>query len=345
MVEITKHYATKFPREVIEEALNVFQKNLIDEDKISYKILDITVDNTNINLEFEEEFYSEYRKKVNSASLSYVYRDNIRFRVAFSSNSTSVTISLKSRSDAENVLNIFDKNYSAPLMQDIRDVHIEIPSCNVGKDLLLELEEYIKSISDLIETDKYKLVIQDASGSEELNSVNAQRNSYFDDNTEKIQILCGSYDNKIEISFSPSRGSSWIQAKLISSTAREDIGAIVGSLLRIINNYKTNNYIYHNYIIGFLSIFFFFIFLSIIISGLLVVGLSMFNDKLAVGIILILLGIIIYGIFNYINPYCTIKTRKNERHSKWHNWFIFATLEFLIFTVMVGLILKQTGIV
>ena len=100
----------KFPPEVIKEAHSVFRSCIDEKDESQFSSWYINYGNESWELSNSEEFFSEYRKKVNSAMLSYRI-SNHSFGFDYRSGNTRATVSLLSRQDIEKVFEVLEANY------------------------------------------------------------------------------------------------------------------------------------------------------------------------------------------------------------------------------------------
>jgi uncharacterized membrane protein YidH (DUF202 family) len=62
-----------------------------------------------------------------------------------------------------------------------------------------------------------------------------------------------------------------------------------------------------------------------------------------ISIILLSFSLILasYLLFRRSKPFNTFETRQNQRRQQWSSWLMFSVIEFILFTVFGGLILKK----
>ena len=215
----------------------------------------------------------------------------------------------------------------------------KMPSCRVDKVLLGELEQYIKQKFETLSPKiTYELNIKDSIGTETFNSIEEYNMTYFPNDTKNISIKCRTSDYRMEtnVSFDISLLSSELSIKINGGSARENALSLSEEILRRINPYKTNN--------DFFSVFSPYGVLIGVVFSILWIG-SVFNAFLSsnyilIAIIVLLLGCIGWIIFALLLPYCTFKTRRNEKLETAIKWIILGMIGFILFTV-IGVYYRQ----
>ncbi|MDO8999072.1 MAG: nucleotide-binding protein [Bacteroidota bacterium] len=110
----------KFPPELIVEAYIAFKGLLLEENKVSYsKTFAIRINDKEYwQFDSQEEFFSEFRKDIDSANFKHQHNSNIGgiafFGFTFSKLSSrfELSIELPERHQIEKVFEIFESNYS-----------------------------------------------------------------------------------------------------------------------------------------------------------------------------------------------------------------------------------------
>jgi len=102
----------KFAPQVFKNAHGVFCECLGGKHKSSkFDTLRIRYDDESWQLNTEEEFYSEYRKEIDSAHLRHDHTSGFIFGFTYNKIWTEVSISLPSRKLIEKVFEVFEENY------------------------------------------------------------------------------------------------------------------------------------------------------------------------------------------------------------------------------------------
>ena len=369
MAEIKKRYPTKFPREVIEEAHRLFKERLekdnkqtLEDAKLSFAEWHITRGNEQLTLDSENEFYYGYRNDVDEASLNYTYDSSkmYRFFLSYSKRSkkpysntfieeSNILISLKTQDDVRLVFNIFDKNYipvetsSTELSEDAPkskySLEKQIPSSHVDKNLIEKIQNYFEDAGQEYNISNIIIKIIDASGTEELSDIRNFVSDYFPNDIRNISISCGKSDSKLSIVFDQKKEKSKLELSIMGNQAREKASRIDSDIIRIIDEYKNRNYIYHLIPISPM------VFLTIMLYILGTLFIEHDFIQTYAWIFLIILSMeAAYGVFSYWNSYITFKTKKYESYIGRKNWLILALIEFLLFTIGGGIIIKQVGL-
>lgn len=222
-----------------------------------------------------------------------------------------------------------------------------IIACHVDKDLLNELEKYIKDdISKQIDISKeiiyedYSISIQDESGEEKIKGIFSYPLSSFPDSTNKVKIQVIVSRPKyftIFIDFDKEYSGKYnkISISCESDNARETALGIYEGIKRIIESHRNNNEFFHPSlgIETFIYIFKFF-FLGISFS------IFQINHILALISFLIFLGMIMYEFTgNMFKRYITFETNYNSKLQKSFKFYIMCLLS-LVFLIL-GIIITQ----
>lgn len=228
----------------------------------------------------------------------------------------------------------------------------EVISCEVTKELLTNIEEYlIKKISSIFGVTEdgvrknYTIAISDEYGIESINSISEYNLPKFDDSVTEI-ILHISIQEKsklfrINIKFSKLRTLSKITISYNDNNSKEVVIGLYEGIKKIINTKKTINKIFNpsekaNFIllgilIGSISLFYTYIAKNNVLLSLIYLGISM--------------PIIIYmTILKKIFPYILFETNQSNKKKKVIEWFVFGLFTFIIFgTLLVALRRKYFG--
>lgn len=227
------------------------------------------------------------------------------------------------------------------------EIRKPIIACHVDKDLLNELEKYIKDdISKQISVSKetiyegYSISIQDEGGEEKIKEIFNYPLSIFPDSINKIKIQVYVFRPKeftFSIDFDKDYSGKYekISISYESDNARETALGIYEGIKRIIESHRTNNEFFHPSlgIESFIWVFKFF-FLGIAIS------IFQINHILALISFLIFLSMIVYEFTgNVFKRYITFETNYNSKLQKSFKLCIMSLLS-LVFLIL-GIIITQ----
>jgi len=189
-------------------------------------------------------------------------------------------------------------------------------ACHVNKNLLNELEDYIKNeIPKLISVPKnnfnegYTISIRDKSGQEEIKSISNYSLSFFPDSTNKIEISVRFFQEKeftLSISFDSEYSKKYesIRISYEANNAREIVEGIHGGINRIIESHRNQNELFHP--TGNIEMFFSFFKLFFIMFAFFMLDK---NVILALIFLLIFLIMITYSfVGNRFRHYITYET-------------------------------------
>jgi hypothetical protein len=362
MAEKTKTYTAKFPSELIRNAHKAFHKKVGRGGKIVKQHWVITNKKDEIwQLDSDDEFFLNYQEEIKDAEIKYfhykaseVFVFSVQYNQGTYNTSTRISISLPSRTDIEMLFSTFDQfeeNYrnSNTLKEKpkqnktIYKTERNLPSCQVDKKLLMDLERYLhRKISYLEEITsekewKYSIEIGDTYGKENLSSIEQFNLTYFPEDVTRIAISVHTYlRSEILIWFSLYRSTSTLEISLNSENSRQNVEGIAAEILQIMSTYKTSNSFFHppKWAESILISLFSFLFLG----ALLLFFINQYQISLILISMFFMLGI--YFVFQRIKPYNIFDTKKNQRREKWSNWLIFSVLEFIIFAIFGNLIIK-----
>lgn len=228
----------------------------------------------------------------------------------------------------------------------------QLPSCNVERKLLQELENYARRKvaelapppEDLAGVLNQSFTIVDKFGVENLKSVEEYQRTYFPDDTRGISIEVRSFGNphlSIEFKFSPTKSDSNLRVRFDGNSAREVATGIAAEILSIMESYKTSNHFFHSY----LGVPLVLVIFAALLTGFILPGIRLTPTdavpylllNLGLGAVTVLLAVAAGEKFK---PYSAFETRRNERLKKQFNWLVLGLLGFLLFTV-VGVYFRQ----
>ncbi len=219
-----------------------------------------------------------------------------------------------------------------------------IPSCNVTKPLLEDLEGYIvRKAGDITgqEPDElkrhYGIVIQDSRGEEGLNSMSEYRRNQFPDDIRRVRLGFASYGEpsvRIWVSFGLDKASSEVGVQITAPNAKELALVVIGEIGYILKEYRNVNFIFSDRY-EYLSI--------CVLSGTFVYGfMSAINllfkqrvpDLFDAAFYLLFLASFIYFVLRRFNRYSMFDTRKNGSATKTIRWILSGVGGVLVFGVL-----------
>jgi hypothetical protein len=221
-----------------------------------------------------------------------------------------------------------------------------IVACHISKELLIELEKYIryeipKQIGISKETiyEKYSISIQDESGEEKIKEIFNYPLSIFPDSTNKIEIQVYVYQPKdftFLINFDKEYSGKYNKIKISyeSDNARETALGIYEGIKRIIESHRNHNEFFHpslgiEIIIDMTKFLFFYTSFFLIYQKYHILALISF---------LIFLGMIIYQFTgNVFKRYITFETNYNSKLQKSFKFYrnVLLSLLFLILGIII----------
>lgn len=218
-----------------------------------------------------------------------------------------------------------------------------IPSCNVEKKLLQELEYYVlgkvQEIYGEDITKDYKFIVKDFFGEMELKNVDDFKLSYFPDDTKAQEIIFLNLSPTffyVSIRFGMHAYNSYLKIELQDEKAHEKVKAMYSELIDIFKGYKNNNFIFHlhdsnNFFVSSLFGLFAYFLFCLLIGGTLFLKMG----QAKVGIFSICFSSLLpfYIISARLKPYSVFSTRINSTFSRWYNWFFTGFLAFIVFNI------------
>jgi hypothetical protein len=362
MAEKSKDYAGKFATEDIKNALREFNKHLGRSKELYQNLFSITnKKGESWHLDTEDDFFLNYQDDIKSANISYFYfikSKSYAFSLSYRQNSfetsTSISVSLPSRSDIEMIFLLFDQaeekyrtiistsSTKTTSNKTSYSISRSLFATNVEIKLVSDMEKFLKlksvSLSEIAPDTKwnYKLTIDDMYGSEDLSSIEDFLLSYFPDDTKSINISIGTYGNEVSIRFSLDRESSILKITVRSENSRQVVEGIAAEILQMLIPYKTQNGFFHPSFVIEVAV-------HAGLWGSLLYGLILIFSSMQISIILLSFSLILasYLLFRRSKPFNTFETRQNQRRQQWSSWLMFSVIEFILFTVFGGLILKK----
>jgi hypothetical protein len=222
-----------------------------------------------------------------------------------------------------------------------------IVACHVNKNLLNELEDYIKNeipkligVSKKNINEKYSIYINDKIGEEEIESISNYSLSVFPDSTKRIEINVRLFLEKyfiFSISFDSeySRKYESIKISYESNNAREIALGVYEGINRIIESHRNNNEFFH----PSLGIESFIYYLKYILLGFSI-PMFLINRILFLIPFLIFLGIIIYEFTGKVfKRYITFETNYNTKLQKLFKFYWSSLLSLVL--LILGIVIAQ----
>ena len=357
----TTNYSVKFPRNVIEDALRIFleEAQFPRTEQASFVYAVIEEAGETWRLPSINEFLSEYGKSISIANLSLKWRNEsfeIEFSIRFSAGpkgacTSTIEVTHLSRSSIGQVFKIFQDfciQESAVNRGSTYQFETALPSCYVTPQLLKKLEQLLitnfaqipgnhrSSMSSIVEI---RLVDSraDSSGCEILTTIDNYEREYFPDTLRRVQIGLGSLlSDDVSIQFDRERSFTVLKVVKHSPDARADAIRVADQVLQIVNDHKNGNW--------FLNPPFllktFFETLSYMSIG---IGITLlrFSTGLFLSLIAAAAGLQVYTNLHKLKPYSEFHTRQSELISRWFNWFMFAAVEFVLFSIFVTAIIRK----
>jgi hypothetical protein len=355
-----KKYTAKFPRNVIEDALRIF----LEEAKIpptteAYSVY-ATIEEIDESWRLPSvgEFLSEYGKSITRGCLSLSWRideSRIEFKIRFSAGrngtcESEIDVTHLSRLSIEQVFKVFQDfsiQDSAASRGSTYRLEKALPSCFVTPKLLKKLEQLLRanvaqplgshtpfrpSLVEIRLTDSRA----DSSGSEILTTIDDYQREYFPDTIRRAEIGLGSFlSDDISIQFDRERTFTVLKVSNHSPTARADAIRVADQVLQIVGDHKNGNWFLNppSLLKALLEILFY---MSIGIG----IAFTSRSVWLSLGFITAGAGLQVYNNLHRLKPYSEFHTRQSELISKWFNWFVFAAVEFILFSIFITAIIR-----
>ncbi len=357
----TKSYSTKFPRNVIEDALRIFleEAHLPRTQDASSIYAVIEEAGESWQLPSIDEFLSEYGKNITGAHLSLSWSkesSRIAFKIIFTDRpngacDSRIEVTHLSRFSIEQVYRVFQDfpvQESAVTRGSTYQLERPLPSCNVTPQLLKKLEQLL--LADVAQpigsqsssaTSAVEIRLNDSradsSGCEILTTIDNYEREYFPDTIKRVQISIGPfYSANISIQFDLDRIFTVLKVSRHSPSARADAIRVADQVLQIVDDHKNGNW--------FLNPPLLLKTLLVILSWILIgIGISFVRMSawLSLGYFTAAAGLQCYTNLHRFKPYSQFHTRQSELISKWFNWFLFAAVEFLLFSVFITAIISN----
>jgi hypothetical protein len=127
-----------------------------------------------------------------------------------------------------------------------------LPSSFVTKELLQEIEHYIKSKCTSLHSESsktappvFRFFIKDAFGSEHMSSVSDYGFSTLPEDTKGVGLSCGSYNSPLRVSvrFGTDSAFSTTEVQCNGSTAKELAHGVIESILKIVMGHRTRHHL------------------------------------------------------------------------------------------------------
>jgi len=142
--------------------------------------------------------------------------------------------------------------------------------------------------------------------------------------------------DSLKIQFDLDREYTIIEVTRQSKNSRSEAKKTVNDVLHVLEDFNNGNWFLNPPLpIGNL-----FGLLSYGALGLAIASIRVW-PAIPAGAFSIFIGMQLYLYSCKIKPYTQFHTRRNERVAKWFNWFVFAFLEFLLFSVAAAAILSK----
>jgi hypothetical protein len=216
-------------------------------------------------------------------------------------------------------------------------------SCSVEKELLLELEGYIRRKAGELdvtpERGRYEVIIDDSIGKEELHSVDEFRSLYFPNGTRSIMLTYRGISPNLELTVKFSKDylvSSSVEIAYTGESARETAIEISARIDEIIRPYKTPNLFHPNPMI-FSILCTALVMMFSFLTGNLVTKAFRAGALLAVPT----LAIGWYLLAGFLRPYSAFKTRRNEDFLRWHRWLTMGIIGTILFGVIFARLVRN----
>lgn len=219
-----------------------------------------------------------------------------------------------------------------------------LPSCKVERELLVELEEYIRQKMETLYANNpkaipsvisYKVIINDSVGSETLFSIKDYNAQYFPNDIRAIHLKSETsrHNMSLVVKFGLIKDLTQVEMSYEGDSAREIVTGVCEEIIKRIKVYETNNYIFQSSsAFTVIPALFFPVSLALIAQILDFPGrIPKIVQPIATALLLISIGWFIVMSFK---PYSTFKTRRNEIRERRLSWVLLGFLGFVLFTVI-----------
>jgi hypothetical protein len=223
----------------------------------------------------------------------------------------------------------------------------KLPSANISKELIQQLEKYLlKDIPTILQIDsaiikeKYIIEITDELGTETLKSIYDYSLNKFHDGTKEITLgfqIFNPEELRIFIYLSVDDFASKLVLSFKSPKPREKANGIYNGILDHLKTHTNYNYLFHNPSING------------IVSGvgiILVAPISYFLRKqdITLALYFSILAIFLFLIgskVDKIKPYSEFDTNKQRNYNRVFNWFLGGLLSFIVFGLFFGKLIPK----
>lgn len=219
-----------------------------------------------------------------------------------------------------------------------------LPSCKVERELLVELEEYIRQKMETLYANNkdaipsvisYKVIINDSVGSETLFSIKEYNAQYFPNDIQAIHLKSNAsrHNMSLAVKFGLVKGATEVEMSYTGDSAREIVTGICEEIIKRTKVYETNNHLFQlSSLLLFIPILLFSVSLALVIGSLehpevyhkAVQSVSVAVLALSVG----------WFVLTFFKPYATFHTRRNEKLERRLNWILLTFLGFILVTVI-----------
>jgi hypothetical protein len=218
----------------------------------------------------------------------------------------------------------------------------KIPSCNVSKDFIKQIEEYLlKEVPELVQLppdsfkDKYYVSLGDKYGTETLTSISEYRPATFADSIEYLTLSTGAATPlEVKIRFTTEPRRSRIEISYQAPQAREVVMGVYEGLRKLLEPHRNMHFFFHpNMIIQ--------PFLVILLFASTVFPVGFWKESwstLCAGVALL---IVTYSVAHWFKPYVAFETRVNRIKAKWADWFVGGLATFIVFGTILTLVRKK----
>jgi hypothetical protein len=239
-----------------------------------------------------------------------------------------------------------------------------LPSCKVPRALLEELEDYLKTLEQLVplseeameRTVEYRFVVKDTIGTEVLQSVQAFDRATFPNDTKAILFRYSAKSARrlvVEIAFFED-GSNQLRGSFNGNSSREVSMGLNREILSRIEPYKTMNFLFHSALFKVFNSTLFAAGAVFCVTPLLA---KLFGFQMSPAVTLfsnsrqsLVGGISLFFVASFMRwlqfakPHTTFDTAKNTKQEKTVTFILLGFVGFILFTVIgVYLRLKLFG--
>lgn len=219
----------------------------------------------------------------------------------------------------------------------------QLPSCDVDKSLLAEIERYIRShVPHLLSVDpeafasRLHLSVSDGFGTETIDSISDYMPSLFPDSIlSTVYELIWLEDSEmyLRIQFHRSRNQANMYIKCRSERPRETAVSIHDAVFRLVKARRNRNWLFHSELLaGFLA--------PVLLVNALIVGAVLVARGWTLSGSALLFGalwLVLYMLLGVkAHPYCAFDCTGVREAKRLWNWAAGGFAGFLIFAVILG---------